>query len=123
MRHGPHHAAQKSTITGTSLCSTSRSNDASVTSKPWDTVVLLSLAGAATEQRRQSATDDNAPPRRLFPRAVRPNRPPVAASAGRLHAQDVARLELQRALGRHLVAIQQVAPGPARLAARGARRR
>src|SRR3954451_10249823 len=40
MRHGPHQAAQKSTRTGTSLCSTSVVKGASLTSIAWDTLLL-----------------------------------------------------------------------------------
>src|SRR5206468_7393834 len=49
-RHGPHHAAQKSTRTGLSACSTSFSNVASVTSR----IALLSLRGCRASRLRAS---------------------------------------------------------------------
>src|ERR671910_2696386 len=55
MRHGPHHSAQKSTITGFSLWSTSASNVASVTSGTLDDIRIPFLcvrrsAGALLQQ-------------------------------------------------------------------------
>src|SRR5918998_4366082 len=51
MRHGPHHSAQKSTITGLSFWSTSLSNVASVTSRTLDIGFLPEFVG------RRSAGD------------------------------------------------------------------
>src|SRR5438132_6590682 len=53
--HGPHHSAQKSTITGLSLWSTSLSNVVSVTAVTVVDIRFLSLSGPKAETSAQAA--------------------------------------------------------------------